>query len=436
MLNREADAQFKKMVEELPSVKKLRAEAAGLCFVGGVMGNGAIRKEAKRINAELDRIVGIVGGFYQVLGEKHWVYFDAMNLSRIDEVISKPSSEEAERALIDYLKEDGTLQAMVTRLNRFPDMRPRMNLLRKAERDYLEGRYYSSVLVTVSVMDGFVNDVFKDERRGLHAREADDMRAEDCVAAIWSGLPSVQRVFTKPVHRRIDVPIDEVYRHDLMHGMATDFDNDVIASKAWCMLFAVCDWAEAKTKPKKKPENPVTFPQALATFVESKRKNAEAQQRIDEWNSHVVNLCDPAEGDIELLESCNSYFAAWVSGNYGKLGTFLPNFTGLSNSAKAGEARKHYSHHPISGFKIMEIERSAVAIAMVKVKITSLEGDWTASIRFARFNGGDPAAEWEPGEWKVIRYATDPFINIEDLTSQSEDQACTVPVEMFSHFAS
>ena len=47
---------------------------------------------------------------------------------------------------------------MITRMNRFPDMRPRIPLLEKAEQDYLQGRYYSSILVTATVMDEFVDD--------------------------------------------------------------------------------------------------------------------------------------------------------------------------------------------------------------------------------------------------------------------------------------
>ena len=34
----------------------------------------------------------------------------------------------------------------------------------------------------------------------------------------------------------------------IMRGMVIDYDNDVVASKAWCMLFAVGDWVDAETR--------------------------------------------------------------------------------------------------------------------------------------------------------------------------------------------
>lgn len=108
---------------------------------------------------------------------------------------------------------------MNTRMNRFPDMRPRIPLLEKAEQDHLQGRYYSSVLVTATVMDGFVDDTFWSEgRRSLHARESEELPAGDCVATAWDGLPSVQKVFMKSICARMDEPVCEVYRNYARDG--------------------------------------------------------------------------------------------------------------------------------------------------------------------------------------------------------------------------
>ena len=420
MKDEEEKARFISSAEDLPSVRNLRNEAAALNYVGRILKNDEIQETAIRVNDELDRIVDIVDEFYRILGKRNWVYFDALDLDRISEILSRPSPDESERALIAYLKEDGVLRSMLTRLNRFPDMRPRLRLLKKAKRDYLEERYYSSALVTVAAMDGFVNDSFKDNRRGLHARKADEMWADDCAAAIWKGLPSVQQVYTKSVCKRIDDPIYEVYRHAIMHGMATDFDNEVVASKAWCMLFAVCDWVEAKQRPQEKAKKVSEFTQALSIYSEAKKKNAELQKGLANWRSHTVNLSDPSEGDKEVVESCEAFFQAWISKNYGRLGSFFPNIAGRSPGVLAGEARRCYSPHPINGFAIETIERPAVSIAQARVQISSFSRIWVASLRFVRLNGGDPAAEWEQGEWKVMQYATAPFADTADSDGETE----------------
>lgn len=91
----------------------------------------------------------------------------ALNLDRVKEILETDNADEVEMALIEYLKEPGVLEMQINRLHSFPDMRPCLSLLRKAEIDYVEGRYYSSTLVVVTVMDGFVNDVNKANKQAF-----------------------------------------------------------------------------------------------------------------------------------------------------------------------------------------------------------------------------------------------------------------------------
>lgn len=304
---------------------------------------------------------------------------------------------------------------MIVRLNRFPDMRPRIPLLEKAERDYLEGRYYSSVLVTVSMMDGFVNDAFKAERKGLHAREAGELRSEDCVATVWDGLPSVQKTFTKSFFAREDRPVYEVHRNGIMHGMITDYDNDVVASKAWCMLFAVGDWVDSVTRAQKEGEgNRQSLVETLRHLSEMHERNAESDIRLKAWKKHQVDLEHPSSPDDEVLRSCNGFLEAWRAKNYGALGSFFPNIVDMTSGKLAGQARELYSPHPIEEYEIEEIDRPAAAVALARVRIRFQSRSWTALIRLCRFDGADLTAEWEPGAWKVNRYGVDPFTDIEE----------------------
>lgn len=400
-------------INSLPTVKKLRREASGLELFGCLLRNKETRETARGISAELDGLVSLIDGFYRLLGDRNWVFSDALNLEGMRAVVAEPTPEAAERRLIEYLKGEGTLHGMITRLNRFPDMRPRMPLLERAERDYLEGRYYSSVLVTVSVMDGFVNDAFKSERRGLHAREAEELHTEDCVATIWDGLPSVQGEFTKAVRAREDGPVYEVHRHGIVHGMTTDYDNDVVASKAWCMFFAVGDWADSRVgeqgKAEEEPRDPI---QVLRELSEKRARTAENSRRLDAWEKHHVKLEDLSGADAELVGSLHDFLEAWRAGNYGTVGSFFPNFAGRTPGKQAGEARESYAPHPIEGYKIKEVDRPAAAVAQARVRLLSPNGSWTASIRLSRCNGAKPAAEWEPGAWKVIHYGVDPFADV------------------------
>ncbi len=204
---------------DLPSIKELKRSASGLEWLGRLLRSDEARKSAREVREELDGLVSLVNGFYRLPGDRNWVFSDALNLERTRALASKPTPGEAERELIEYLKEEEVLHRMITRLSRFPDMRPCIPLLEKAEQDHLQGRYYSSVLVTVTVMDGFVNDAFRSEgRKGLHARESEELHAGDCIATVWDGLPSIQKVFMKSIRARMDEPVCEVYRNHARHG--------------------------------------------------------------------------------------------------------------------------------------------------------------------------------------------------------------------------
>jgi hypothetical protein len=40
----------------------------------------------------------------------------------------------------------------------------------------------------------------------------------------------------------------ELYRNGIVHGVLLNFNNAVVASKAWNRLFAVADWATSREK--------------------------------------------------------------------------------------------------------------------------------------------------------------------------------------------
>lgn len=75
---------------------------------------------------------------YSLLGERGWVFSEALSVDRMRLLVEEsPDSASAEAELIAFLKEGETIEAALNRLNRYEDMRPRLPLLRKAAEDYL-----------------------------------------------------------------------------------------------------------------------------------------------------------------------------------------------------------------------------------------------------------------------------------------------------------
>lgn len=398
-------------IENLPSIIELRKTIEGFKHLASIFGLSDAAKECNEAKIELDRIVKTVDSFYFILGNRNWVFSDALSLVRIQDVVAQNTPEEAEKVLISYLQEKGVIFSMLNRLNRFADMRSRLPLLRKAADDFTSGRYYGSILVTVSMMDGFVCDAFKENRKGLHARKPEEMYVEDCVAAAWNGLPSVQASYTKGVKSRIEENVFDVHRHGIMHGMEVNYDNVYVAAKAWCMLFAVCDWVEAKQKLHEESTEieSKTLEQFLSEIKTRQVALKEQSKLLDEWRAHEIDLKNPYKDDKGVLEAVIFFFEMWQSKNYGKLCRLFPNYTNDSEGKMAGEARSLYSGCLLGSYEIKSIKRVAPSVAEVQARLENASQTWCVSLRFVKMNGSSPVADWETGDWKLMLYGTSPF---------------------------
>ena len=132
----------------------------------------------------------------------------------------------------------------------------RREVLELARADYDASRFHSVVLALIPVMDGFVNDVDKTLRKGLHARDSAEMNPWDSVVGHHMGLARVHRkVFTKPFRKSSDARVENVFRHGILHGLLTNFNNEVVATKCWNLLFALDDWADALGRPPARPNS-------------------------------------------------------------------------------------------------------------------------------------------------------------------------------------
>lgn len=411
---------------ELTRVKELRKQIKGGKLFGFLFGGGFKGvKQFREIEQQLDELVFTVDKFYALLGKRGWIFVECFDWRRIRLIVGNDDTDSAEKELVQYFQEGYMLEFGINRMSRFEDMRPRLHLIEKAKCDYLEGRYYSTVLVLISVMDGFVNDIDKACRRGLHARYPEEMYTEDCVATMWSGLPEVQRRFIKSFKAREETEVYDVFRNGIVHGMVMNYDNVVVASKAWCMLFAICDWAEniSLEKHQKKDlfeQSDMSCRSFLNKIIERKKEIERKEEYLRQWKSHNVDLENPSKEDSELLISCRDYFDAWVAKNYGKLSGFFLNYTKKSKSGLAGEARHYYSNYEISEYQILSIDRKAAAVAEVCAIVTSGEGTWTPTIRFVRMDKNlNVCCDQEPGGWKVVGYASDPFADRKTLDQKT-----------------
>ena len=146
--------------------------------------------------------------------------------------------DDAEKVLVDYYSSEEIEHELNTMIA-VKAFRDRMPLAKKALIDFKEGRYYSTILVIMSLLDGMVNEI---QHRGFFSKEV-DLIAWDSIAAHSKGLQKLVTVLSQPRKKTRAETISIPYRHGILHGMDLGYDNQIVAVKSWVALFATRDWA-------------------------------------------------------------------------------------------------------------------------------------------------------------------------------------------------
>lgn len=323
------------------------------------------RETVTDLEHQIRRLGEVVDRFYALLGDRNWIYRDDLEITVVDELVALPPKE-AERALIDSYKDPEALRFKVRRLGRFPELRARMHLLERAEADFHAGRYYATVQVLLSVMDGFVNDLDPGERRGLHARETDELHAWDSVVGHHLGLAHAHESFMRTFRRRSDEPVTELYRNGIVHGMLTNYDNDVVAAKAWNRLFAVADWASSREK-RDRPPKPRT---SWRELFRSLAHNEETRRALDAWRPSSRASGEPGFDKDEVVAASEQYLVAWQRRNYGVMaGLLSPLVAESSHGRTAGQVREAFEDRILVSYRLEGVGYTAAAVALVDAAI-------------------------------------------------------------------
>jgi hypothetical protein len=362
----------------------------------------AQRPQLLQLEKDLDRIVSIVDRFYELLGTRHWIFHESLNLDAMEGIVEMPAAK-AEAALIRRYQDREELSFQIRMLHRFAELRSRMALIERAQIDYDEGRYYSAVLVLVAVMDGFVNDVETHRRRGLHARESDEMAAWDSVVGHHLGLSNAHQSFTKTFRKTSNDEVYELYRNRIVHGMLTHFDNEVVATKAWNRLCAVADWAKTLGEQNRKPDPEPTWGELL----EKLRVNRENKKALEKWRPSTLTKGESSFDSEPLYQVATRYLEAWQRQNYEQMARMASSlFTRAeSHGQTAGRLRNEYSPVDLGGFDITKLDFSAPSVCNVEA-VLIVDGETKlGGMRWIREDEtGDPAMPNSEGEWRLISW--------------------------------
>ncbi|WP_394829294.1 hypothetical protein [Pendulispora albinea] len=334
-------------------------------------------------------LVSVPDRFNQFFGARGWIMYETINFELAKTCVEKAEAgnvDAAERDLVEAITPDNIRWKLML-MSGIRAFRPRAELAEKARVDYAEGRYYASVLVTLSLLDGLVNDLHQ-RQIGFFAKDV-DLNAWNSMSAHGTGLERLSRLLQEPRTKTRTNAITLPYRHGIVHGRDLGYDNKMVAAKSWVALFSIRDWAlkseQGKLEPpplQKKQGSRQTL-RTLATrlrhHVELHEKNEALRALVQAWRPRDIEVAaeyrsvtepsDLPDGTPEraVLE----FFSFLRKGNYGGLVRSMdPDLAdGESVNRTAGAYRRRFENTRIHDVRLVRIADQSPAISLVSVQV-------------------------------------------------------------------
>ena len=148
--------------------------------------------------------------------------------------------------------------------------------------------------------------------------------------------------------------------------MLVNYDNVVVATKAWNRLFAVADWAtslERKSKPKE-PEP------SWGDVFRTISRNATVKKALDEWRPRRLTASDPGFDDEEVCLRAKTYLDSWKRRNYGAMaGLISPQLGNGTPSATAGRVREEFESWKLDDYTLVAAAFEAAAVCEIDIDL-------------------------------------------------------------------
>jgi hypothetical protein len=390
---------------DLPSFLELEQQVKVLRLFGK-----ANRERAASIELQMRELSDTVDAFYALLGGKHWIFHDELSLEAIRTILATAGgdADRAEQMLIEHYNNPENLTRMLLPLRKLPAMRRRLDLVDRARQDYFAGRFYATIHVLLSVMDGFVNE-FETMRRGLHARKPEELHAWDSVVGHHLGLGHAHKTFTRGRSATQEEPVYELYRNGIVHGSLLNYDNIIVATKAFNRLLAVADWAFAREKEQQRQnEEPPTWSNVgrqLKQLLGVTREQAEIDHINRQWRP--IEYLPGSEAFINhpVHLHTQQLLTFWIRGNYGALSDLVSHDLHRRHGKSVRSAvRRAYEVFPLTDFEICSIRHDMAAACTVTAVLDHSGGMRVAAeLRWVRENDqAHPRPEPMPGQWRLV----------------------------------
>lgn len=273
-------------------------------------------EKVPQLAKQVDAMIAIPDRFNDIFADQGWILFDSMELDvaqKAIEIAEKDGIDRADEFLTEHFS-PGWVETRINWLRSIAGFQERFELARAALEDYRAGRFYASVLITLSLIDGWVSElnIVDFHRQGFFA-EKSQLIAWDSIAAHPKGLLKLQKLFGRP---RMATRTEEIripFRHGIVHGMDLGYNNKYVAAKCWGALFAVRDWAIKAAKgelnpPKLEPKVERTLWESIERFQNIRDET----ERMKQWQPRLVTVGESIPPTGQMQDSVDRNFIITV----------------------------------------------------------------------------------------------------------------------------
>lgn len=390
-------------VRDIPEARELEAGLCAARFLS-IFTRKIDSSDLKRNAERLKKLTQDVDQFYAQLGPRNWVFHEHLSTSVADRIAKANTPDEAEQIIVEYYQDPASIRPLLMKAKTSPEAYQRTHLIDLAYRDFQEERYYSTVLLVITVVDGIANDVDPQDRRSLSTRDPDEMVPLSSVMSHHLGLSNAIRVFNKGVQAIDEKEATDVVRNGIVHGMTINYNNVVVAAKSLNLLFAVGDWVHLLRQEKERKPKPT-----LSDTFADLRKTSQVKRQLADFHSTSSEHGDPGHEESPAYEAIDTFLAAWTKRNFK---TMAEKTSHASSPEQITNTKTLFREHQLTEYKILKINHVALhrSTCILEVTVDGSSHKCSVNLQYC-----EPGTRWgtsvEESGWYLNPYYPEQFLH-------------------------
>ncbi len=191
--------------------------------------------------------------------------------------------------------------------------------------------------------------------------------------------------------------------------MVVTFDNVVIATKTWNMLFSVADWATATQKAAAPKDTQPSWRDTLASLT----RNAAYTKYQREFIPSILNASDPGFTSNKMVMLASELLNAWAHGRWGIVAKFTPPILRGSNSdgQSARHAKETFERYALTEWTIdsMTYDQASTAEIRAQAKVNDRSTELRFRLVFWTLDGNVAIPGQDDGTWSLAVWAPNTY---------------------------